>query len=117
MEASFRSKIYDGFAICRDLYRDVAIRQATRALPLAVSRALTNMGSVPSKSDGCMAALCGRKDDAYVGSEYPFAESERMDDDQRPISLARIEPQIEGIGRRIELEASALGYIVCIAAV
>ena len=64
-----------------------------------------------------MAALCGRKDDAYVGSECPLEEIGRMDDDQRPISFARIKPQIEGIGRRIELEASALGFVVCIAAV
>lgn len=57
-----------------------------------------------------MAALCGRKDDAYVGSECPLEEIRRVNDDnKRPISLTMSEPQTEDIGRRIELEVSALG--------
>lgn len=53
-----------------------------------------------------MTALCGRKDDAYVGSECPLEENARRNDDNtRVISLPRVEAQFEDIGRRIELEA------------
>lgn len=70
------------------------------------------MGAALSKSEGCMAALCGRKDDAYVGSECPLEDVivVRMNDRKRPVSLPIIKPQTEDIGRRIELEASALGF-------
>lgn len=72
------------------------------------------MGAAPSKSEGCLAALCWRRDDAYVGSECPFEETQEIGrKDERPVSLARIEPHIEdSIGRRIELEASATGHAV-----
>eukprot|EP00904_Undaria_pinnatifida_P011164 jgi/Undpi1/7178/HiC_scaffold_22.g09652.m1 len=39
------------------------------------------MGTASSKSDDCMTALCGRKDDAYVGSECPLEENARRNDD------------------------------------